>query len=257
MRGARVTVAVLVGSAAIAAPIPARDTAFVGVERVSVGVFAPLTWTLAEGVELRGHPLLFFVAPNAVARVSHGEVAGLRIAGEYGLSVPTLGMRMVRGYLFPTGADIPWLLIPSVGLVASRGDPLGSVWSVSGDAAYRISLSRHELRPMNAPAPLEVVFAAAAGGYRVRLGGGYDAALGQLWRLRGYGDVFWFPAGELSSPFALRVGAAAELAVGRQSRFTFGAVYWNSDQGRRDLATGEGVRSHDVLPTIDFIWAWR
>ena len=32
----------------LAAPRPARDTAFVGVDKVSVGVFAPLTYALGE-----------------------------------------------------------------------------------------------------------------------------------------------------------------------------------------------------------------
>ena len=256
MRGAVVAAAVLVAGTAVGAPIPARDTAFVGVERGSVGVFAPLMWTVADGVEVRGHPLLFLVAPNAVVRVSHGELGGVHIAGECGLSVPTLGMRLARGYLFPSKSEIGWMAIPSVGLVASRGDPFANVWTASADAAYRIRLSGPELAPLNAPAPLEMVFAPSAGGYRVRVGAGYDAAVGQAWRVRAYGDVFWFPAGELS-PFALRLGAAADRAVGRDSRFTFGAVYWNSDQGRRDPATGARLRSHDVLPTIDFIYAWR
>ena len=256
MRNIPIAAAVLLSSGAALSAVPARDTAFVGVERASVGVFAPLTWTLADGVEIRGHPLLFFVAPNAVVRVSHGQLAGWRVAGEYGVSVPTLGMRIAQGYLFPTHVDIGWMVIPSLGVVASRGDPLGSVASISADAAYRLGFSDEELKPLNAPAPLEMVFAPAAGGYRVRLGAGYDAALGGMWRLRGYGDVFWYAAGELS-PFALRLGGAADLAVGRNSRFTFGAVYWNSDQGRRDPATGEALRSHDVLPTVDFIWAWN
>jgi hypothetical protein len=247
--------AMLATGAALAAPRPARDTAFVGVEKASVGVFAPLTYAFSEHLELRAHPLLFLVAPNVVARVTHGDLGGLRITGEYGVSIPTVPMRLARGYLFPTRAEIPWMVIPSAGVIASRGDPFGSVWSASAEIAYRARLGPTSLTPTNAPAPLEMVLAPGAGGYRVRAGGAYDVALGERWRVRGYGDVFVWPGGMLS-PVAFRLGAAADLAVAEKSRFTFGAVYWNSDTGRVDLASGERLRSHDILPTVDFIWAW-
>lgn len=239
-----------------AAALPARESAFVGVERASIGVFAPLTLRLADGVELRGHPLVFLVAPNAVLRVEHADLGGFRIAGEYGLSIPTFGMRLARGYLFSTAARIPVMAIPSLGVVASRGDPSGTVWSLSADVALRVRFGRDDLTPMDAPAPLEMVFATAAGGYRVRVGGAYDAALGERWRLRGYADGFLIPSRELS-PLAFRIGAEAHLLVGRASRFAFGVVYWNADQGDYDPATGGRLRSNDFLPTLDFIWAWH
>lgn len=254
MRHAFFLFGMLAVSVAFAAPRPARDTAFVAVEKASIGVFAPLTYALSDQLEVRAHPLLFFIAPNVVARVSHADVHGLRITGEYGVSVPTPALRLARGYLFPTRADIPWMVIPSAGVIISGGDPVASVWSASADAAYRVCLRPNTITP-NAPAPLEMVLAPAAGGYRLRAGGAYDVAVGDRWRVRGYGDFFVWPAGVLS-PFAFRLGAGADLAVGEKSRFTFGAVYWNSDTGRRDLASGERLRSHDILPTLDFIWAW-
>lgn len=247
--------ATLIASVALATPRPARDTAFVGVEKASVGVFAPLTYALSDIVELRAHPLLFLIAPNIAARVNHLERHGLRITGEYGVWVPTGPLRLARGYLFPTGAEIPWMIIPTVGAVVSGGDPLANVWTASADVAYRFRFGPTSLTPTNAPGPLEMVLAPAVGGYRIRAGGAYDMALGDAWRVRGYGDLFVWPGGELS-PVAYRLGAAADVAVGERSRFTFGAVYWNSDSGRADLATGERVRSHDILPTLDFIWAW-
>jgi hypothetical protein len=247
--------AVLASCAALSAPRPARDTAFVGVEKVSVGVFAPLTYAFSEHIELRAHPILFLVAPNVVARVTHAVLNGLRITGEYGVSIPTVPMRLARGYLFPSDADIPWMVVPSAGVIASGGVPLGDVWTASADVAYRVRLGPSSLTPTNAPAPLEMALAPGAGGYRVRAGGAYDAAVGERWRLRGYGDVFLWPGGVLS-PVAFRLGAAADLAVGAKNRFTFGAVYWNSDTGRVDLASGQRLRSHDILPTVDFIWAW-
>jgi hypothetical protein len=255
MRRAFLSCAMFASCAALAMPRPARDTAFLGVERASVGIFAPLTYALSEHVELRAHPLLFLVAPNAVVRVTHGELDALRITGEYGVSVPTVPMRLARGYLFPTRAKIPWMVIPSAGVIASRGDPCGSIWTASAEVAYRFRLGPSSLTATNAPAPLEMVLAPGAGGYRVRAGGAYDAAFGGRWRIRGYGDVFVWPGGVLS-PVAFRLGAAADFAVADKSRFTFGAVYWNSDTGRSDLATGERLRSHDLLPTLDFIWAW-
>lgn len=247
--------ALLVSGVASATPRPAQDTAFLGVERASIGVFAPMTYALSDQLELRTHPLLFLLAPNASARVAHGEAGGVRFAGEYGISIPTVPLRLARGYLFPTSAEIPWMIVPTAGLIASGGDPLSRVWTASAEVAYRLNLGSTSLTPTHAPGPLEMVLAPAAGGYRVRVGGGYDAAVSEQWRLRGYADVFLWPSGVLS-PVAFRVGAAADLAVAGRSRVTFGAVYWNSDTGRADLATGERLRSHDVLPTLDFIWAW-
>ena len=133
----------------------ARETAEVKSEpgSYSVGVFNPLTLTVFRDFEIQTHPLLFLVSPNAIARVPHykpaprepntsrcagqrdtsrcsehgyagrSDTTGWAITGEYGLSVPTLGMRLSQGTLFPTWehdeGQIGWLVVPRAGWLAT------------------------------------------------------------------------------------------------------------------------------------------
>ena len=117
--------AVLVSSVAFAAPRPARDTADVGKQGdYSVGIFNPLRIAILDGIELEANPLVFFVAPNVNARF---RLLGgpLRLTAEAGLSVPTFGLRLMKGFFFPTWAttknDIGWMVIPRVGVLLSDG----------------------------------------------------------------------------------------------------------------------------------------
>ena len=64
-------------------------------------------------------------------------------------------------------------------------------------------------------------------------------------------------------PLVFSMWLGTDFALGRYTRLTVGVVYYNADQHRtvaeRD-ADGFGrfkrVRSHDVYPTFDLIWAW-
>ena len=101
-----------------------RDTAL-GVDRYAIGVFNPLAVRLNDRLELRTHPLLFLVAPNAVLRVQHRtDPTGWSLTAEYGLSIPTIAMRLSQGYLFPSwdrgGGHIGWSAAPRAGILASR-----------------------------------------------------------------------------------------------------------------------------------------
>ena len=53
-----------------------------------------------------------------------------------------------------------------------------------------------------------------------------------------------------------------DIAVFQQSRIAVGALWANSDQGATELKTSADgfservrVRSNNILPTLDFIWA--
>ena len=252
--------AVLFAAPSFAEPFLARETAQVGKKwDYSVGVFAPLTLAVADGLELRAHPLLFLVSPNLDLRKSHWESGLWQVAGEYGVSVPTPVLKLAQSFLFPVEGTVGWFLVPHVGAVASRGEMNANVLSISADLAIGIPLTRTNVGPPGEPlvplgAPLlDLELSPMLTGYRFRFGGLYDYRLSERWRLRGYADIYVH--GAMPSPWTLRAGANVELRVGKSSRLSAGAVWWNSDQHAIDTTTWQHVRSNDFLPTLDFIWA--
>lgn len=270
----------LMGSTqALAQPRPARDTADVGPRGSwSVGVFNPLRIAVHEDIELQTHPLLFFVAPNVDARFALLR-SPLRLTAEAGLSMPTLAMRLVKGYLFPSWDtsrnDIGWMLIPRAGLLLSGNALEHDVWTLRADAAFRIPLGPNSATPLNSfLTPLDLVLAAPLTGFRSRVGGAYDHAFNERLRLRGelnlyvtgsQGDlvVSGQDVGPIASvsPLVLTAHLGVDVAVFQHSRITAGVLWANADQGATRVVPGaEGfservrVRSNDFLPTLDFIW---
>jgi len=270
---------VLLGSTlAFARPLPARDTADVGPRGAwSVGVFNPLRIAVHEGLELQTHPLLFFVAPNVEARFALVR-SPLRLTAEAGLSMPTLAMRLVKGYLFPSWEtsqnDIGWMLIPRAGLLLS-GDVLAhGVWTLRADAAFRVALGPNSATPLNSfLTPLDLVLAAPLTGFRSRVGGAYDHAFNERLRLRGELNLYVTGSqGQLIvsgqdvgpiasiSPLVLTAHVGMDFAVFQHSRITAGVLWANADQGATRVVEGADgfservrVRSNDFLPTLDFI----
>ncbi len=269
-----------------AAPAPkeglaARSTAFVGPKGSwSVGVFNPLRIAVHDRVELEANPLLFFVAPHVTSRFGLLEDGRVRVAGELGLLVPTFGMRLLKGYFFPTWAtsknDIGWMVVPRAGLVVSGGEPLGDVWTGTLDFSARVPFGPVNAGPLNSfLAPLDLLFAAPLTGYSTRLGVAYDKALTTRFRLRGEANVHLtgtqgglFTDGTDVGPLAslsqwyLTAHLGLDIRVGKMSRFTVGCYFANYDQGATAVVTGADgfaervrVRSNNFLPTIDFIWA--
>jgi hypothetical protein len=249
-----------------------RETAYVNPElwRYSIGVFNPLTLTVARNFEIQTHPLLFLVAPNAIARVPHRAMVFVSgqwgLTGEYGLSVPTLGMRLTQGTLFPTWehgeGQIGWIVVPRVGLVSSRVGSTLDVLTARLDLAVGFPLTDNDAQPLDAPAPLDLLFAPALGRYRTRLGVLYDYPLTPRFRVRGYGDVYVYGReAEFEFPSSLsnvttRLGGGLDIGFGSQfdKRLHLGAAWWNADQHAIDPETFEAVRSNDIWPTLDFIW---
>lgn len=249
-----------------------RETAYVNPApwSYSVGVFNPLTLGLPGGFEVQTHPLLFLVAPNAVARVPHRAMVLVPgqwgLTGEYGFSVPTLGMRLTQGTLFPAWAhdegQIGWMVVPTAGLVSSWVGPRLDVLTARLDLAAGVHLTHNDAQPLDAPAPLDLVFAPALGRYRARASLLYDFPLGERLRLRGYGDVYVYGRDsevELPRGFenvTTRLGVAVDLGLGAPltKRLTAGVAWWNADQHAIDPETFERVRSNDVWPTLDFVW---
>jgi hypothetical protein len=130
------------------------------------------------------------------------------------------------------------------------------------DAAVGFALTHNDAQPLDAPAPLELLFAPALNRYRGRIGVLYDYSVNERFRLRGYADGYLLGReAEFRAPtgfdnITTRVGVGADIGFCRryECRFTFGAAWWNSDQRAIDTETFESVRSNDIWPTLDFIW---
>jgi len=271
---------VLLASAVLAAPRPARDTADVGKQGdYSVGIFNPLRIAIVDGIELEANPLVFFVAPNVNARF---RLLGgpLRLTAEAGLSVPTFGLRLMKGFFFPSWAttpnDIGWMVVPRVGVLLSGTVLEHSVWTARADAAFRVPLGPNSATPLNSfVAPLDLLLAAPLTGVCARVGGAYDHALGDTLRLRGEANLF-VTGGQGNLTFSgANLGALAplsqlivtahlglDIAVFKQSRITVGVLFANFDNGRTQVVAGADgfsdrvrVRSNNFLPTLDYIWA--
>lgn len=252
--------------------LAARDTAAVGPRgALSAGVFNPARMALRDGFELEAHPLIFFISPNARARIGHLDRGDrLRVTGEYGLSIPTPAMKLLQGHLFPSWyhgqQHVGWIVAPRAGVVASVGNLERHVATFSADLTIGIVLTHTDTMPLDTYAPLELLFAPVTGGYRGRLGAAYDRLLARRWRLRGYADLYLHGSGELHDPgdwplassplVTTRLGASVDFAPGRQmkNRLALGVAWWNYSQHQIDPDTFATRRSNDIFPTVDFIY---
>ncbi|MFN7135389.1 MAG: hypothetical protein ACK4N5_25165, partial [Myxococcales bacterium] len=112
--------------------------------------------------------------------------------------------------------------------------------------------------PLPGIAPLDLLLAPVLTGFRGRVGALYDRPFTSWLRGRVYGDV-WVHGKQVPmhalSRLTFTSGVGLDFAVGKQSRFTLGAMYWNADTAAFSLKTHTHHRSHDFFPTLDFIWA--
>lgn len=267
----------------------ARESADVrGSGNWSVGIFNPLRYGVTETIEIEAHPLVFFSAPHATARVRHldGGKGGWRLTGEYGAGLTVMAWSMaaplgVAGDLVPSckvtesagkesNCDQPGkVLVPSLGLAVSKGmldaaGAEGSTVTLRMDIAKGFAVSGKTVLPLAAWAPADVQMAPWLGQMRSRFRAGYDRAMTSNLRVRTEAGLYHVTQADDDdrSPWAGSLHAGLDYRVGNSSRFTVGAIYWNSDmheivtsEGAGGFAKVERVRSHEVWPTIDFIWS--
>lgn len=278
-------------SVAAAEVLPARETADVlDPGGYAVGVFNPLrvgTW--AGEFEL--HPLVMLVAPHVLLRtpVKVAEKPGdWRWTLETGVSLPSGAWRLAKpfglsGDLVPSCkvvGDDPqrggscerpgWMLVGKLGIVLSKGfanaagqergtltlrAQTAGAWPLIGEAA----------RPLHAWAPVEAQLSPEIGQSRSQVRIAYDHAVADFLRLRGElgGYLLGRPLDDNTSPLVASVYLGADLRTSRRTRITAGAIYWNSDRHQREVTKGsdgyaqvENVRTHELWPTLDFLWQW-
>ncbi len=273
------SLALAFATTALAEALPARETGHpLGKNHGEVGVFNPMQWGLTEDLSIEAHPILFLAGDfHATVRWKHTVVMGWTLSGEYGLAVPTLGMRLTQNLgfaspFFPTWDTsdnrIGFFVVPHVGVVASSGEVTGAVITARADVTVGVPLGRNDAIPVDSVfAPLELAMAPMLTGYRLRVGGGYDHPIFDWLRVRGQMNLFFtgqHPEDYTQlSTFYLELYAGADLRVTTNTRVTLGVKMYNWDQhatkvtvGADGFASRKHVRSTDFWPTFDFIWRW-
>jgi hypothetical protein len=253
----------LLPMASAAGATRARDSAEVeSAGTWSTGVFNPLLYALTDKLQLRVHPVIFFLAPHGSLQVVHWQRGPWTLAGDYGLAIPWPAVKLLQGHLFPSfgrgEGEVGLALLPSVGVRLSHNSNQRVV-TAKIDVAGRVPFTSSDLRPLEAPAPLEILFAPLLAGYRVRAGALWDAQVAEGWRLRAYVDLFvhgvdsdhrrsWL------EHVTLRAGGGADWSWSARWRLAVGLVLWNANQFAVD-ERGRRHRSTDLLPVLDLIWS--
>ena len=255
-----------VSSHAFSEELSPRGTAHVAEKGSwSVGVFGPLKVAVRDGLELELHPLFALASPHVTARVAHGGIACLWLTGEYGISVPTPGLRLLKGTFFPewsmSDENIGWFLVPSAALLVSRGEE--SVTTMRLGLALGVPVGQNDAIPLDSYAPLDLLLAPALTGMRLRFGVAQDHRLSSRLRGRAGADVWLVGASPDPPRSRLYVSARAglDVALGASTRLAVGAAWFNSDQRRTIIrvdedgfATRVPRRSNDFFPTLDLVW---
>jgi hypothetical protein len=251
----------VIGTALLLSALAARDTADVlPKNHWSVGVIDPLRIGVGKDVEVVTHPIVsLLLSPNVEARVALRK-GSLRVTGEYGLSVPTVAMRLTSGYLIPTWDKsddrLGWFVVPSVGVAISYGSLTTRL-----DSAIGIPLGRNDATPLDTWAPIELIFAPALNGYRHHLGAMFDHPITEWLRFRGGVDGWMIgPFDPPKSQFLFAARAGGDFRLTEHLRMALGAIVYESDQRRTVVERGDDgrwhrnkVRSIDVYPTLDVI----
>jgi hypothetical protein len=262
------------------APLGPHDTAAtLPAGALTAGVFGPLRWGLADGLELEVHPLLSLVAPAPTLRVRHLSRGPLTVTGEYGLGYPSLLLGLTRGYLFPSGDDqpcgapcgdrgLPHHLIAEAGAIASLDLAGAGVFSLRTTLRLGLRLTDGALPPLDSLlAPVEALLAPLTRGWHARLGASWDAPLSRTLRARTTLAVHRVGAPPdgfaAASPWLFSWHAALDLATGSaaaltpdasrprdlrappRSRLTLGFMVWSWDAFATTLdrrADGTSVR---------------
>lgn len=259
--------ALLSPAPASAEPMPARETARVLPKgKLSAGLFSPFELGLGKGWEVTTMIVPWLVlSPNFTFRGELGHLGkNIVVTGEYGLSVPTGAMRLTQGYLFPTwatsGQRPGWVIAPTAGLWISGGER--GVLTGRLETTVGLGLGDNPATPLETYAPIELLFAPALNGFRVRTGLAYDYAILDWLRARAAvnGHVIGRSPYPPRSPLYASAEVGLEIGLGKTVRVALGAIWYNYDSREKVLEKGDDgrfrrvpVRSNDFFPTFDLI----
>ncbi len=286
------TAAALWTAPAAAQSLAPRETArILAPGQWQIGLFNPLRYGL-QWVEIELHPLVFLAAPHVDVKVplSSTHPDQWQWTAHLGVGVPTLGWRLPKplglaGDLVPSCkvAEVDpkaagwckrpgWLVVPKLGVWATReyshdaGGDGYSTMTLRAEIASGFAVSGAEAAPLDAWGPVDVQLAPQVGRTRAQLRAAVDHRVLDGLRLRAELGGYWVsrPAGdEAVSPWTMSVYAGLDLRATAHTRLTLGAMVYDLDRRQQVLEkTAEGfdkytyVRSHEVWPTVDFIWTY-
>ncbi|MEE2961298.1 MAG: hypothetical protein VYA34_11180 [Myxococcota bacterium] len=282
MRTTPLTLAIVLSMSTSALALSARDTADVATKHSwSVGLFNPMSFSWSNDIELQVHPVFFFMSPHLQTKISHvtGEDSAWRVSSIWGLSfpypalikAPPLGL---KGYFIPTckvaeaeperdkWCQSPgWIAVPKVGFMASKGTT--NVVTLQIDLAVGTLLAGERPAPLDTYPMLDLQLSPIFNLWRAHGSIRYDYEAFNWLRTSVETHIYrvGYDTNTERDPWTLAVHGGVDIAVGESSRLTLGVYYWNSDQRQiaivensEGFARVERIRSHDFLPTIDFIW---
>jgi hypothetical protein len=116
------------GGAAAATPEhfsawPEQSALTLAPDRIVVGLFSQSSWGVNARVELRVHPVWFWVMPHAEVKLRWLDAGHLQLASTHRLAYPTPLLALVSregsGGLLPATTDVPYALIADSDVVGS------------------------------------------------------------------------------------------------------------------------------------------
>jgi len=276
-------------------PLEARESALTPARGAwSVGVFNPLRLQVSDDWGLELHPLAALLAPHvevhhALRRPALTAEPAHALTLLYGLSAAPWALRFalplgLRGYLGPsclvTAAEpgrggcqeSGWGVTPKAGARYSYAR-LGQALTAEADLAAGILLSGERPAPLDAYAPVELMFAPLTRTWRAHLGARAARRVWARLSVAAEVDLFWVGSPEAAfvrvgeggarSPWTLSAYVGGDVALGAHLSLTAGVMYWNSDQRAAVFERDAGgfsrkvfVRSHDLWPTVDLMWRY-
>ena len=262
---------VSISSTGFAQSIEARETAHVlPFGHWSAGLLSPVAIGLGKQVELNTMAVPWLLlSPNASIRAELAHFSNNTVVtSEYGLSLPAGSMYLLKGYLFPsyahTDATAGFYVVPTAGLWVSTGK--NSVLTGRLETTVGIPIGRHDVKPLDTYAPIELIYSPALNGLRERLGIGFDQSIVHWLRARGGLNLYYIGASEYpqKSPWFVSTEALVDIGLGSRVRLTVGMIWYNYDQREEVVVQNsqgkwarEKVRSNDVFPVIDInVGSW-
>jgi hypothetical protein len=176
-------------------------------------------------------------------------------------------------------SQLGWVVVPRVGVAISGGlteaDPHGganalasaerATWTLRAGVTKGSVLAGEAMQSLDAWAPVNVAFAPLLGGLRIHLGAQWDHLVLPRMRLRGEANGYWLspPDNGDISPWVGSAYLGCDFRTSAHTRITAGAFYWNSDmheiavsKGDDGFGVAERVRTHELWPTVDFVWGY-
>ena len=239
----------------------ASDTALMAARRFQVGVFGPLRWRYDERTEFSGHPLLFFVAPNAMIKRQIWDKDDLTVAVRGGLGVPTGLLKLGQTRLWGDEHKIGWMLSLDVAAIATW-QPASAPLAISLQVRERLAatlIGTTDIVHNDIPL-LEESVAHITDGPTTTLG--LDLDLYPLEWLALYADIElqWSAA---TGPWAvdtnidLRGKFLVAVAWSPRVSTSLGIMWVSSQLDRRRLSGVLPVPGLGIpLPLLDVTWRW-